>query len=312
MTQPQRHRTNTITALVAIVVAFTLAMVKFAVALFSGSIALFASAVDSWLDFMITVVNFFTIRQAAKPPDADHAYGHGKFEAYAELLQGLFIAFSGGYLAFKSIERLINGGEITAEYLGVAVMAGSIVVSFLLVRYLQAAVKKTNSLVLKAEAANFSSDMLANLAVIAGLLTVKLTGWQFFDPLISLLISFLILRSAWELLSESHEVLTDKEMPSQMRQELIGIIEHADPRIAGWHLLRTRQTGTERHIDFHLVFTDPISLVEAHRVTEKLEKAIISRFADSVVLIHMEPPEDMPQHKKKPKRSFFGKRLRAH
>jgi cation diffusion facilitator family transporter len=297
MTQPQRHRTNTITALVAIVVAFTLAMVKFAVALFSGSIALFASAVDSWLDFMITVVNFFTIRQAAKPPDADHAYGHGKFEAYAELLQGLFIAFSGGYLAFKSIERLINGGEITAEYLGVAVMAGSIVASFLLVRYLQAAVKKTNSLVLKAEAANFSSDMLANLAVIGGLIVVRLTGLEFFDPLISLAIALYILRSAWQLLAESHEVLTDKEMPKRMREELIGIIEHADPRVAGWHLLRTRQTGTERHIDFHLLFRENLSLTEAHEVTEKLELLIRNRFADSIVLIHMEPTDNGQGHK---------------
>ncbi len=282
------HR-NMVASLIAILIPLLLTIAKFVVALVTGSIAILASAVDSLLDVMITGVNFFTIRAAAKPPDAEHRFGHGKFEAFASLLQAILIILSGGYLAFESIRRLLLPEPIAQESLGLMVMGGSMVVTFLLVIYLQRVFVNTRSLVIKAEIVNFRADILANLAVVIGLVAISVTEMMQIDAIISLGIALLILWSAGELLKESFEILTDHELPLQVRQEIIDIIEHSEQgRITGWHQLRTRRAGSQLHIDFRLKFDAEIGLKDAHAAGVTIEDRILEKFPMATVLIHFD------------------------
>ncbi len=293
MERKKIHRANTIASVIAIATALVLVLFKFAVALLSGSIAILASAVDSLLDVMITGVNFFTIRAAAKPPDADHRFGHGKFEAFASLVQGIFIVFSGGYLAFESVRRFVEPAILSHELWGLVVMIFATIVSILLVWYLRHVAQQTGSLVIKAEITNFSADILANLAVVFGLIIVKISGWIILDAVISLIIAAIILHSAWTLLYESYQVLTDHELPDDIRHKIISIIEQTTrQQTSGWGELRTRRAGSQIHIDFHLSFTDDILLKKAHGIGDSIETQILEQFPMASVLIHFDPHPD--------------------
>ncbi len=281
---------NSAAALVAVLVTFVLTVLKFAVGMLTGSLAIIASAVDSLLDLMMTVMNFFTIHAAAQPPDADHRYGHGKFEAFASLIQAIFIVVSGIFLALESAKRILTPVELNHELYGLLVMGFSMCASALLAYYLQSVVRKTTSLVLKAEAANFRADTLANGAVVIGLLVISQTQVAAIDAMISLLISAFILHSAWGLLVESYDVLTDRELPDETRQEIIGIIESlSTDRVNGWHHLRTRRAGSQLHIDFHLFFDADISLYDAHEICDEIEIRLRERFLDAAILVHLDP-----------------------
>ena len=285
---------NSRAALLAVAVATVLTVAKFTLALVTGSLAVLASAVDSLLDISITAVNYFTIQAAARPPDADHRYGHGKFEAFASLIQAILIVLSGSYLGYLAIMRLLSPAALEYETWGLAVMAISMLASGLLAWYLARVVRRTDSMVLRAEAANFRADTLANLAVIIGLGIVSFTGNTTADAVVSLLMAGYIIFSAWSLLVECYDVLTDRELPDEVRRQIIGVIEStASDVVQGWHQLRTRRAGSQLHIDFHLHFIKGISLYDAHAATDVIEKKLEASFPDATVLIHLDPgPED--------------------
>lgn len=299
MSDNQHHQQNIRASLASISTAFFLAILKTITGVFSGSIALIASALDSLLDALVSIINFFTIRASAKPPDADHRFGHGKFEAFAELAQALFIGFSGLYLAAESMRRFFVPQEISHEITALVVMVISITCTFLLILFLKKTAKTTGSLVVKADTAHYTSDLLANAAVIIGLLLVKFTGLTAFDAIISFGIALLILYSSWELIRESFEVLTDKAIPKKDKQKIIDVLNTPFPRVNGWHMLRTRRVGSQYHIDFHIVFDEGISLIDAHHILDDVEREIWKKLPNSVLLVHMDPYDDSKENERK-------------
>lgn len=288
----EKHKKNARAEKISIFTALLLVSLKGAVGFFSGSLALIASAVDSFLDSLVSLVNFFTLRAAAKPPDSEHPYGHGKFEAFSELFQGMLVAASGFYLLIESIKRFIHPQEIGMQNEAIAVMIFSLFTTFLLVLYLKKTFRQTASLVIKADAVHYSSDFLSNIVLIIGLVFLRFFGLNWLDAALSFFISFFILRSAFELFSESFRILTDHEIEKNDRKKIEEILNTAQKPITGWHLLRTRKAGTQIHIDFHLVFNDTISLLKAHDAAEKIEKKIQKIFPNAVILVHLDPHDD--------------------
>jgi ferrous-iron efflux pump FieF len=164
--------------------------------------------------------------------------------------------------------------------------------TFALTRYLKRIARETNSTVLHADNAHFMSDLLANAAVIAGLLAVQLTGISLFDPLISLAIALVILYTAWGLLGESFQILTDHELPDETRKKIIEVLNDLPPPVTGWHLLRTRRVGTQSHVDYHLVLGEKVTLREAHDTAEKIEDTILEFLPKAVIMAHFDPDDD--------------------
>lgn len=292
MNRHERHRKNAFAEKISVTVALSLALGKGVIGFFSGSLALLASAIDSILDSVVSLVNFFTLRAAAKPADKDHPFGHGKFEAFSEFFQGLLISFSGLFLAVESVRRLFSPQEIGMQSVALGVMLASVLITFLLVRYLRSVAKQTNSLIIKADSVHYESDLLSNIAIIGGLLLVKFFGLLFIDALLSLVISFLILKSAFGLLRESFSILTDHEIFSEERKKIEYILNNAKAPITSWHFLRTRRSGSQVHIDFHLVFNDTISLLDAHTAADEVERKIIEVLPNAVILTHLDPHDD--------------------
>ena len=126
--------------------------------------------------------------------------------------------------------------------------------------------------------------------MLVGLVLVKVTGAERFDPITALVIAVAIVWSGVRLVNRSSRVLVDEALPAEELAAVRETIEAYDaPEVSGFHKLRARQAGSRRHIDLHVQFRSGTSLERAHYVSHELQDAISSRLRDADVLIHLEP-----------------------
>lgn len=293
MSELHNHH-NLFASKTAFLVALLLVLVKGVVGFLTGSLAVVASAIDSFFDMIVSIVNYFTIKAAAEPPDEEHTYGHGKFEAFSEFFQSLLIGGSGIFLAIESIKRILTPAPISQGNWALGVMVFSFLITFFLVKFLKKSAKKTGSLVLKADSEHYRIDLLSNGAIIGGLILTYFFDWDFIDGVLSLGVSVLIMKTALELFHESFEILTDREICELDRKKIIKILEHCK-EFDGWHQLRTRRVGSEIHMDVHLEFSEDLQLLEAHDRALLLEERLQEAFPNIVLLTHFDTHNDQAE-----------------
>ena len=273
--------------------AALLTLVKLIIGIMSGSVAVIASAIDSILDMAISVFNFFAIKKAEEHPNEMFNYGKGKIQAIAGVIEGTIITLSGLYIIYEAVSKMIHGKG--TEYLGISVMVMlfSILVTWMLVRYLLRVAEATDNIVIKADALHYKTDLLSNGAVVAALVIVYLTGWDWVDALFGLGIGLYIIYSAYEIIHEGVMILLDRSLPSD-KVAKIGEILGNHPEVNGYHWLKTRTDGTHNFVEFHLVLTPEMTLEEAHRIAEDLECKIASLEPNKgwVITPHFDPYDD--------------------
>ena len=267
-----------------------LALTKFIFGIISWSMVLIASAIDSLLDFIVSIFNLFALKKAEKPADEDHNYGHGKIEALAALFEGLLIGISWGYIIFSSVEKLIFWVQI--EYLGYGIIAMgiSLLVTWMIVFILQETTKSTKSLIVKSDLIHYKMDFLTNAGVILALVMVKFTNFVWIDPLIAIGIAIYILRWCGGIIKDGIDLLMDKSLG---KDEEIWELILAHPAVSSFHKLKTHQSGGKVFISFHMVFKDEnISLKDAHIVSREIEMKLKKHFKRASVLIRLDPFDD--------------------
>ncbi len=273
----------------SVLTAGFLTVLKVGIGLATHSMCIVASAVDSLMDVLVSTVNYISLREAEKPADHDHAYGHGKIESLAGLFQSLLISVSGLFLICESVKRLIQGEQIVFVDTGIVVMAISMVVTFFLVKKLKSVATRTGSIIVGTETLHFSTDFLSNGGVIAALILVRISGQVIWDLVVALAIAGYILKQSFRILRNSIDELIDRALPDEMQKEIGNIIDNFDRRIIGHHNLRTRKIGGTKFIDFHVELRKNLGFQEAHDLTEDLIAAIETRYPDSDVNAHYDP-----------------------
>lgn len=251
---------------------------------------LIASAIDSLLDFIVSIFNLFALKKAEKPADEDHNYGHGKIEALAALFEGLLIGISWGYIIFSSVEKLIFWIQI--EYLGYGILAMgiSLFITWIIVFILQETTKSTKSLIVKSDLMHYKMDFLSNAGVILALVVVKFTDLTWIDPLIAIGIAIYILRWCGGIIKDGIDLLMDKSLG---KDEEIWELILAHPAVSSFHKLKTHQSGGKVFISFHMVFKDEnIRLKDAHIVSREIEMKLKKHFKRASVLIRLDPFDD--------------------
>jgi cation diffusion facilitator family transporter len=277
-------------ARLSILAAALLIVLKTGTGWLTGSISVWASLLDSTMDILASAINFFAIRTASRPPDEDHAYGHGKVESLAGLFQALVITVSGFYLIWEAIRRLIEPRETRAEGVGIATMIVAVVISVGLVFRLKRVAGTTDSPALAADAAHYASDIYSNGAALAALVVSYLTGWLLADPLFSIAISAYILASAFSVARDSVDVLMDKRLPAEVDEMIDRIVgSYRSQGVVGVHDVRTRRSGSIKFIDLHLEVERGKSLEEAHDLTVQVIRAIQAELPRSRVQAHTDP-----------------------
>ena len=272
----------------AVATAGVLIVAKFAAYVSTDSVSVLSTLLDSLLDAAASMVNLVAVRTALQPADREHRFGHGKAEPLAGLGQSAFIAGSALFLLFEVGNRLINPQPIERSAVGIAVMAGSIVVTVFLVLYQRRVIRVTRSMAIAADSLHYFSDLMVNSSVIVALLLATQLGWRFIDPLFGAGIAAYILFTAWQIARGSYDMLMDRELPDGERAR-IRALALANPAVRAVHDLRTRGAGHKSFVQLHLEMDGGISLIEAHKVSDDVEQTIISEFPGAEVIIHQDP-----------------------
>lgn len=269
--------------------ALLLAVAKGSVGLLTGSLALLSSALDSLGDALASSVNFVFLTIAAKPPDSDHQFGHGKAENLAALFQGAVILIGSFFLIAEAVRRLASPRVIEISYVAVAIMIGSTVASVIITRYLSKNAAREESSALAADAVHYNSDVVANLATLAALIFSHFLHIPLLDPIFAIVIGLWIAATALRLLWDAGNDLMDHALPEEEIARIIAAIEKSHPSVLGYDNLRTRRSAGVRFIEFELWIDRTVSFETAHDITERIKTRIREEFPRVMMAVHTEP-----------------------
>jgi len=254
---------------VATVTATFLAIVKLVIGILSGSVAVMASAIDSILDTTISIFNFFAIKKAEEQPNEMFQYGKGKIQAIAGVIEGTIITISGLYIIYEAIHKIIYKEQIKMLDSSFGIMIISIVITFILVKYLEKVAKETDNIVIKSDALHYKTDLFSNGAVLLSLFLLYLTGLDFIDSIFGLAIGIYIIYSAYEIIKEGIMILLDRALDSETVAKIGEIIANSK-EVKGYHLLKTRTDGVHNYVEFHMVLTPQMTIEHAHNIAEDI------------------------------------------
>ncbi len=266
-----------------------LVALKLVVWILSGSVSVLSEALHSGADLVVTTFQLISVRLAARPADADHAYGHGKYENIGAALEAIFILTTAGVVVAHAIHQIRLPAPITHLNIGIGVMMLSAIVNFFVSRRLGQTAKAEQSPALQAEAAQLRADVWTAIGVALGLIAIRLTSATLIDAIISLMIAGLIVKSAYDVSVRAFVDLTDGRLPAAEEAHIQQIIERHHDIFASYHKLRTRRSGGGEFIDFHLQLPGNMPLQQAHALSDIIVLDIKQTFPRAHVLIHLEP-----------------------
>ncbi len=290
---PEQMSAQKKATVVSSTVATILLIVKLAIGIASGSVAVLASAIDSLLDMAISLFNFFAIKKSEEHPNEFYQYGKGKIQAIAAVIEGTVITISGLYIIYIAIEKLIAGSETSLLTPSILAMLFSIIVTYLLVQYLMQIAKETDSIVIKADALHYKTDLWSNAAVLLALGLVYFTDVHSIDAIFGLGIGLYIIYSAYEIIVEGIQILLDRALDGNIVAKIGEIISN-HPEVTSYHWLKTRTDGSVNFVEFHMVLRPNMLLLEAHRIADEVEDQIMA-LDDSkkwIITPHFDPYDD--------------------
>lgn len=273
-----------------------LVIIKIAAGIASGSVSVLAEGIQSSVDVLASALILITVRVAAAPPDSDHPYGHGKAENLASLAQMLLILGTVAYLAAAAWQRWQNPVMPRVDW-GIAALVTAIITNVLVSGHLMRVSRETGSQALAAEATHLRSDMLSCVGVLIGLALVGITKQPRLDPIIAGIMTLYIMFTAIGLLRDSVRPLLDESLPPEEEARVREVLD-GDPRVLGYHRLRTRRAGSHRLMDLHLLLDDDLSFREAHAITEDVEGEIRRVLPNVDVIVHAEPYHEEQRHQR--------------
>ncbi len=281
----------------SVAVSITLLGLKFFTYFMTHSSAVLSDALESIINVVASLFASLSIWVAAKPPDPDHPYGHGKIEYFSAGFEGAMIIVAAVGIFYSGVQHLLDPHPLPHLEQGVLILLGATAINLLLGLYLVHAGKQTESLTLVADGKHILTDVYSSVAVVIGLGLVYLTGWLPLDGIIACLVGINILFAGGKLVRQSYSRLMDASDP-ELLERISSLLTRR--RRIDWvdiHQLRAWRAGIMVHIDLHLVLPEDISLEKAHQEADQLEKWLIEEFGGNAsVLVHMDPcaPEECP------------------
>lgn len=264
---------------------------KLVVGTLMGSTAVIAEAIHSGVDLVAAIIAFWAVRKARRPADADHAFGHGKYDALSGAIEGVLIFGAAAFIIYEAIRKLTVGGEVEKIGWGAAVMGVSALINYGVSWRLFAVAKRTGSTAVEADGHHLRTDVWTSVGVLVGLILIHFTGIKILDPICALAVALLILKAAWEITGKSFGELLDRRLPAADEKRIGEIVHDGHPHWIQYHELRTRRAGGVYHIDLHLVTCSDLHLDRAHALTDDLENDIRREFPGAVIVSHLEPCE---------------------
>jgi cation diffusion facilitator family transporter len=287
------------TARLSVISNTLLILLKVFAGILSGSVSILSEAIHSGMDLLASIIAFFSVKVSDKAPDAQHPYGHGKFENVSGVVEAVLIFIAAGWIIYEAIEKILGKTEgfktENSIIIGSAIMFISALVNTYVSQKLYKVAKKTDSIALEADALHLKTDVYTSLGVGLGLLLIWLSGkvfsqpLYFLDPIIAMGVALLIIKESVVLLRNAYSPLLDSSLSENEIRIITNCIKKHD---VSFHNLKTRKSGQFRFADLHLELPSSIDLKNAHDLCDAIENEIQSKIKNIEINIHMEPVDE--------------------
>ncbi len=262
--------------------------------LMTGSVALLSDALESTVNLATAFAALVAIRIAARPPDANHPFGHHKAEFFSAVLEGVMIIVAAIFILREAYEGFLSPRALGAPIEGLLVNGTATMLNamwaFVLVR--RGRLLKSPALV--ADGRHLWTDVFTSAGVAMGVLLALATGWWVLDPLMAALVAINIIWSGSRVVKESLSGLMDEAVPEEILASIREAISIEAAGAVEAHDLRTRHAGSANFVEFHLVVPSEMTVFDAHEICDRVEVGIAKAVPDARITIHVEP-----EHKSK-------------
>ena len=277
--------------LTALAVNALLAAVKFGVGWKLGSLSVLSDAVHSLLDGGASVIAIIGITAAARPPDANHPYGHRKFEILTTIIVAGLLFLSAWEILGAAVNRLIREAPAPEfSTVGVALLGLGVLTNLILSRWERKAGLEVSSPLLLADAAHTRTDVFSSLLAIAALAGSQL-GFPWLDPLFAIGIVILLARAIYEILIEGVKVVSDATRldPDQIRD-----VAEAVAGVRGAHAIRSHGMTNDIHIDLHIQVEEQLTTRQVYEIENQVTEALRARFPGVTHVALRHEPRGIP------------------
>lgn len=290
ITERSRHVRHVLT--IVLLLNLAVAGAKLGYGYRSGSVAMTADGFQSLLDGVANIIGIAGIVVAARPPDQEHHFGHGRYETLASMAIGALMAIGVVEIVQTAIGRWLAGETPEVTRLSFGIMLGTMAINTCVTVWERRAARRLNSDLLEADSRHTGSDVLVSGAVILGLAGERL-GLRGADAVVSLAVAGVIAWTAWGILREASLVLTDAATDVDPRALLAAIV--AAPGVITAHNLRVRSSGGQNWAEVHVTVDPDMTVRAAHDVATGVEMAIRTEVGpETQAIVHVEPA--VPPH----------------
>lgn len=263
------------------------AILKIIIGSLINSTSMSADGFHSLTDGSSNIVGLIGISLASKPEDAEHPYGHKKFE----MLSGLFIAgmllVIGGKVIMSAIDRLISPVPLRITSDSIIALILTIIVNIFVCKFEFNQGKKLNSYILTSDSLHTRSDVFVSIGVLVTLICVKLGLPPVIDSIASFIVSIFILQSSYEIFKSASGILVDKAIIESERVE--GVIL-SFKEVKDVHKIRSRGINSEIYLDMHIKLEANMSVAQCHSLVRKIEEKVRKEVDSNIqMIVHIEP-----------------------
>ncbi len=287
-TPAERIAAATRSTWVSVAVNLLLTLLQIAAGLFSKSQGLIADGIHSLSDLVADFVVLLAGHHSRKDADADHPYGHHRFETAASLVLGLLLLAVGLGMLWSAVHKLESPESVPEVHvLALWVAGGALVSKELLFRYMLVIAKRVKSSMLVANAWHARSDAASSLVVGIGIVG-NLSGYPILDPIAALIVGAMVTRMgwgfSWEALHDLMDRAVDEEEVAAIRQTLLDT-----PGVEGVHDVRTRKMGDMIVVDAHLEVEASLNVEAGHDITVEARNRVLQRHRVLNLMTHLDP-----------------------
>jgi len=263
-------------------ISIVLLAVKFLAYYFTHSVAVLTDAMESIVNVAAGFIGLYSLYVSAKPKDKDHPYGHGKAEFLSAAVEGTLIGVAGTIILYKAVQHLLYPTPLHEIDTGILLVGATAVVNFIMGYYCAHIGKANNSLALVASGKHLQSDTYSTLGIIAGLILLFFTGYQWIDSIVAIVFGFFIVFTGYKIIRESIAGIMD-EADEKLLSRLVETLNKT--RRENWvdlHNLRVIKYGSVLHLDCHLTVPWYLNVNEAHAEIEALAAMAKKEFGESL------------------------------
>ena len=279
-------------ALISIVAYLILSAAKLATGHLLHSSSLVADGFNNLSDIISNVALLIGIRLARQPADRDHRFGHWKIEDLASLVTSIIMFYVGFDVLRDTVQKILSRETTVIDPLGAIVGVGSALVMFAVYLHNRTLAKKAQSKALNAAANDNLSDVVTSLGTSVAIGASAL-NYPIVDQLVAIVITFFILKTAYDIFIESSFSLSDGFDESLLDKYKAAILEL--PKVSRVKSQRGRTYGSNIYLDVVIEMNPDLSVYESHAITEEVERLLKEKFGVFDIDVHVEPssiPED--------------------